>query len=716
MSTKNPDNDKDKTIEMNLEEIEQQVLKQQQEEEEHIIDETIVQVLDNEKTLEDYLNNDNDKKIEKEKELELEDDIILYPPLSPFSLTPNNPARPPRSPNQSPSNPALGTESRNSPNPPDPPNPKIDGNSPIPPNPWGLNEGKDSIYDYIVPLFNAYQESIEKNPNQTKPYDFRFKGIKIGEVTKDGEIKFCKNSKLKELKLDIDKIKEKIEESQYGQKNNIDYSYNNAFNDKYEKKFVKEYLKKHPELEEEIESEEKIEPVEVIEPEEVIDFEEEPTPKTNEEIFFEKLKYCNEDEFNVMYNEAIESDLMFDEFNDWMDKDGNNIFHIMAQNPNLTPEMLSCIHQSMDNDVVAQLYLETNYNNELPLTVANKQPFDNQKTVLMQKTFGDKKQFFDVPQTFSAISLGTNIALEKLKYSEDDITKTIYQMGEKKINQIYFNTLKEQMSNRKDLIESFEFTGENNDIKQVFEKESVTKDENTMSNLIKYNFTHEDENGKIVLDSITLSENKNGLSIIESTNQNLTSLVKYNFKIEQDSNYRLSQDISKTTAFIEPTPFHEETPDFFEFPHEYMKENNYFPPMFVTDERNEKNEKLVIVLGKDKFGNDKEYKMTDTQLTNVIDNALIYAAKMGENPDLNKDKTIAPESHKNFIQKHNPSCDITECFTNSVETFENKHAEIRFKPFVASQDFKLQQEKEQNFEKAKQLALEKNKNYGGMEM
>ena len=56
---------------------------------------------------------------------------------------------------------------------------------------FSANESERSIYDEIPKIFEDLNTHFNESVREKENWDFRYKGIKIGEVSKDGSIKFC---------------------------------------------------------------------------------------------------------------------------------------------------------------------------------------------------------------------------------------------------------------------------------------------------------------------------------------------------------------------------------------------------------------------------------------------------------------------------------------------------------------------------------------------
>lgn len=559
---------------------------------------------------------------------------------------------------------------------------------------FSANESERSIYDEIPKIFEDLNTHFNESVREKENWDFRYKGIKIGEVSKDGSIKFCENEKLSELNLDLEKIKEQISTTNFAKRENFSFEENcNLGEDKREEKYVKMFEEQQKtELKKEIDSEEM-------------------NSENFAKDFAQKIQSANLEEVNSLFNNAREQNIDMSAISDFRDEKGNNVLHLAAKNPNLTPEMLTVFHKNLGAEKSTELYFCKNKEEKIPLDVSRTENFLPDKNVNFEKTFGSKKQFFDVPKPFSAMSIGSSVALEFEKNKNLDK----FNVDNAAFNSVMKKSLQDQMTQRKNLIENWDFRNDSEGIAQAFENKGVSFDKKTRSNIISYDFVHFAGGEKKVLDSIKLSENKDGLSILESSSTNLTALVERNFKIEKDKNYRLFRDISNTTAFMNVSGRNEPTPNYKEFPQDYMKQNGYFPPMLVQNARNENGEKSVLVAGKDEFGNPCEYRMNETQVSNIIHNSMNYAAKNGEKVDFLKDKNVVPLSHIDFIKNHDPNADIGTAFRDSLNSFEKQHQTKVFAPFVKEQEFKQKTEQEANLEKAKKLAYEQNQTLGGME-
>lgn len=559
---------------------------------------------------------------------------------------------------------------------------------------FSANESERSVYDEIPKIFEDLNTHFNESVREKENWDFRYKGIKIGEVSKDGSIKFCENKKLSELNLDLEKIKEQISLTSFAKRENFSFEENcNLGEDKREEKYVKMFEEQQKiELEKEIDSEEM-------------------KSESFAKDFAQKIQSANLEEVNSLFNNAREQNIDMSEISDFRDEKGNNVFHLAAKNPNLTPEMLTVFHKNLGAEKSTELYFVKNKEEKIPLDVSRSENFLPDKNVIFEKTFGSKKQFFDMPKPFTAMSIGSSVALEFEKNKNPDK----FNIDNAAFNSVMKKSLQDQMTQRKNLIENWDFRNDSEGIAQAFENKGVSFDEKTRSNIISYDFVHFAGGEKKVLDRIKLSENKDGLSILESSNTNLTALVERNFKIEKDKNYKLFRDISNTTAFMNVSGRNEPTPNYKEFPQDYMKQNGYFPPMLVQNARNENGEKSVLVAGKDEFGNPCEYRMNETQISNIIHNSMNYAAKNGEKVDFLKDKNVVPLSHIDFIKNHDPNADIGTAFRDSLNSFEKQHQTKVFAPFVKEQEFKQKMEQEANLEKAKKLAYEQNQTLGGME-
>lgn len=559
---------------------------------------------------------------------------------------------------------------------------------------FSANESERSVYDEIPKIFEDLNTHFNESVREKENWDFRYKGIKIGEVSKDGSIKFCENKKLSELNLDLEKIKEQISLTSFAKRENFSFEENcNLGEDKREEKYVKMFEEQQKiELEKEIDSEEM-------------------KSESFAKDFAQKIQSANLEEVNSLFNNAREQNIDMSEISDFRDEKGNNVLHLAAKNPNLTPEMLTVFHKNLGAEKSTELYFVKNKEEKIPLDVSRSENFLPDKNVIFEKTFGSKKQFFDMPEPFTAMSIGSSVALEFEKNKNPDK----FNIDNAAFNSVMKKSLQDQMTQRKNLIENWDFRNDSEGIAQAFENKGVSFDEKTRSNIISYDFVHFAGGEKKVLDRIKLSENKDGLSILESSNTNLTALVERNFKIEKDKNYKLFRDISNTTAFMNVSGRNEPTPNYKEFPQDYMKQNGYFPPMLVQNARNENGEKSVLVAGKDEFGNPCEYRMNETQISNIIHNSMNYAAKNGEKVDFLKDKNVVPLSHIDFIKNHDPNADIGTAFRDSLNSFEKQHQTKVFAPFVKEQEFKQKMEQEANLEKAKKLAYEQNQTLGGME-
>lgn len=559
---------------------------------------------------------------------------------------------------------------------------------------FSANESERSVYDEIPKIFEDLNTHFNESVREKENWDFRYKGIKIGEVSKDGSIKFCENKKLSELNLDLEKIKEQISLTSFAKRENFSFEENcNLGEDKREEKYVKMFEEQQKiELEKEIDSEEM-------------------KSESFAKDFAQKIQSANFEEVNSLFNNAREQNIDMSEISDFRDEKGNNVLHLAAKNPNLTPEMLTVFHKNLGAEKSTELYFVKNKEEKIPLDVSRSENFLQDKNVIFEKTFGSKKQFFDMPKPFTAMSIGSSVALEFEKNKNPDK----FNIDNAAFNSVMKKSLQDQMTQRKNLIENWDFRNDSEGIAQAFENKGVSFDEKTRSNIISYDFVHFAGGEKKVLDRIKLSENKDGLSILESSNTNLTALVERNFKIEKDKNYKLFRDISNTTAFMNVSGRNEPTPNYKEFPQDYMKQNGYFPPMLVQNARNENGEKSVLVAGKDEFGNPCEYRMNETQISNIIHNSMNYAAKNGEKVDFLKDKNVVPLSHIDFIKNHDPNADIGTAFRDSLNSFEKQHQTKVFAPFVKEQEFKQKMEQEANLEKAKKLAYEQNQTLGGME-
>lgn len=559
---------------------------------------------------------------------------------------------------------------------------------------FSANESERSVYDEIPKIFEDLNTHFNESVREKENWDFRYKGIKIGEVSKDGSIKFCENKKLSELNLDLEKIKEQISLTSFAKRENFSFEENcNLGEDKREEKYVKMFEEQQKiELEKEIDSEEM-------------------KSEIFAKDFAQKIQSANLEEVNSLFNNAREQNIDMSEISDFRDEKGNNVLHLAAKNPNLTPEMLTVFHKNLGAEKSTELYFVKNKEEKIPLDVSRSENFLPDKNVIFEKTFGSKKQFFDMPKPFTAMSIGSSVALEFEKNKNPDK----FNIDNAAFNSVMKKSLQDQMTQRKNLIENWDFRNDSEGIAQAFENKGVSFDEKTRSNIISYDFVHFAGGEKKVLDRIKLSENKDGLSILESSNTNLTALVERNFKIEKDKNYKLFRDISNTTAFMNVSGRNEPTPNYKEFPQDYMKQNGYFPPMLVQNARNENGEKSVLVAGKDEFGNPCEYRMNETQISNIIHNSMNYAAKNGEKVDFLKDKNVVPLSHIDFIKNHDPNADIGTAFRDSLNSFEKQHQTKVFAPFVKEQEFKQKMEQEANLEKAKKLAYEQNQTLGGME-
>lgn len=559
---------------------------------------------------------------------------------------------------------------------------------------FSANESERSVYDEIPKIFEDLNTHFNESVREKENWDFRYKGIKIGEVSKDGSIKFCENKKLSELNLDLEKIKEQISLTSFAKRENFSFEENcNLGEDKREEKYVKMFEEQQKiELEKEIDSEEM-------------------KSESFAKDFAQKIQSANLEEVNSLFNNAREQNIDMSEISDFRDEKGNNVLHLAAKNPNLTPEMLTVFHKNLGAEKSTELYFVKNKEEKIPLDVSRSENFLPDKNVIFEKTFGSKKQFFDMSKPFTAMSIGSSVALEFEKNKNPDK----FNIDNAAFNSVMKKSLQDQMTQRKNLIENWDFRNDSEGIAQAFENKGVSFDEKTRSNIISYDFVHFAGGEKKVLDRIKLSENKDGLSILESSNTNLTALVERNFKIEKDKNYKLFRDISNTTAFMNVSGRNEPTPNYKEFPQDYMKQNGYFPPMLVQNARNENGEKSVLVAGKDEFGNPCEYRMNETQISNIIHNSMNYAAKNGEKVDFLKDKNVVPLSHIDFIKNHDPNADIGTAFRDSLNSFEKQHQTKVFAPFVKEQEFKQKMEQEANLEKAKKLAYEQNQTLGGME-
>lgn len=559
---------------------------------------------------------------------------------------------------------------------------------------FSANESERSVYDEIPKIFEDLNTHFNESVREKENWDFRYKGIKIGEVSKDGSIKFCENKKLSELNLDLEKIKEQISLTSFAKRENFSFEENcNLGEDKREEKYVKMFEEQQKiELEKEIDSEEM-------------------KSESFAKDFAQKIQSANLEEVNSLFNNAREQNIDMSEISDFRDEKGNNVLHLAAKNPNLTPEMLTVFHKNLGAEKSTELYFVKNKEEKIPLDVSRSENFLPDKNVIFEKTFGSKKQFFDMPKPFTAMSIGSSVALEFEKNKNPDK----FNIDNAAFNSVMKKSLQDQMTQRKNLIENWDFRNDSEGIAQAFENKGVSFDEKTRSNIISYDFVHFAGGEKKVLDRIKLSENKDGLSILESSNTNLTALVERNFKIEKDKNYKLFRDISNTTAFMNVSGRNEPTPNYKEFPQDYMKQNGYFPPMLVQNARNENGEKSVLVAGKDEFGNPCEYRMNETQISNIIHNSMNYATKNGEKVDFLKDKNVVPLSHIDFIKNHDPNADIGTAFRDSLNSFEKQHQTKVFAPFVKEQEFKQKMEQEANLEKAKKLAYEQNQTLGGME-
>lgn len=559
---------------------------------------------------------------------------------------------------------------------------------------FSANESERSVYDEIPKIFEDLNTHFNESVREKENWDFRYKGIKIGEVSKDGSIKFCENKKLSELNLDLEKIKEQISLTSFAKRENFSFEENcNLGEDKREEKYVKMFEEQQKiKLEKEIDSEEM-------------------KSESFAKDFAQKIQSANLEEVNSLFNNAREQNIDMSEISDFRDEKGNNVLHLAAKNPNLTPEMLTVFHKNLGAEKSTELYFVKNKEEKIPLDVSCSENFLPDKNVIFEKTFGSKKQFFDMPKPFTAMSIGSSVALEFEKNKNPDK----FNIDNAAFNSVMKKSLQDQMTQRKNLIENWDFRNDSEGIAQAFENKGVSFDEKTRSNIISYDFVHFAGGEKKVLDRIKLSENKDGLSILESSNTNLTALVERNFKIEKDKNYKLFRDISNTTAFMNVSGRNEPTPNYKEFPQDYMKQNGYFPPMLVQNARNENGEKSVLVAGKDEFGNPCEYRMNETQISNIIHNSMNYAAKNGEKVDFLKDKNVVPLSHIDFIKNHDPNADIGTAFRDSLNSFEKQHQTKVFAPFVKEQEFKQKMEQEANLEKAKKLAYEQNQTLGGME-
>lgn len=559
---------------------------------------------------------------------------------------------------------------------------------------FSANESERSVYDEIPKIFEDLNTHFNESVREKENWDFRYKGIKIGEVSKDGSIKFCENKKLSELNLDLEKIKEQISLTSFAKRENFSFEENcNLGEDKREEKYVKMFEEQQKiEVEKEIDSEEM-------------------KSESFAKDFAQKIQSANLEEVNSLFNNAREQNIDMSEISDFRDEKGNNVLHLAAKNPNLTPEMLTVFHKNLGAEKSTELYFVKNKEEKIPLDVSRSENFLPDKNVIFEKTFGSKKQFFDMPKPFTAMSIGSSVALEFEKNKNPDK----FNIDNAAFNSVMKKSLQDQMTQRKNLIENWDFRNDSEGIAQAFENKGVSFDEKTRSNIISYDFVHFAGGEKKVLDRIKLSENKDGLSILESSNTNLTALVERNFKIEKDKNYKLFRDISNTTAFMNVSGRNESTPNYKEFPQDYMKQNGYFPPMLVQNARNENGEKSVLVAGKDEFGNPCEYRMNETQISNIIHNSMNYAAKNGEKVDFLKDKNVVPLSHIDFIKNHDPNADIGTAFRDSLNSFEKQHQTKVFAPFVKEQEFKQKMEQEANLEKAKKLAYEQNQTLGGME-
>ena len=559
---------------------------------------------------------------------------------------------------------------------------------------FSANESERSVYDEIPKIFEDLNTHFNESVREKENWDFRYKGIKIGEVSKDGSIKFCENKKLSEFNLDLEKIKEQISTTNFAKRENFSFEENcNLGEDKREEKYVKMFEEQQKtELKKEIDSEEM-------------------KSESFAKDFAQKIQSANLEEVNSLFNNAREQNIDMSEISDFRDEKGNNVLHLAAKNPNLTPEMLTVFHKNLGAEKSTELYFVKNKEEKIPLDVSRTENFLPDKNIIFEKTFGSKKQFFDVPKPFTAMSIGSSVALEFEKNKNPDK----FNIDNAAFNSVMKKSLQDQMTQRKNLIENWDFRNDPEGIAQAFENKGVSFDEKTRSNIISYDFVHFAGGEKKVLDSIKLSENKDGLSILESSNTNLTALVERNFKIEKDKNYKLFRDISNTTAFMNVSGRNEPTPNYKEFPQDYMKQNGYFPPMLVQNARNENGEKSVLVAGKDEFGNPCEYRMNETQISNIIHNSMNYAAKNGEKVDFLKDKNVVPLSHIDFIKNHDPNADIGTAFRDSLNSFEKQHQTKVFGPFVKEQEFKQKMEQEANLEKAKKLAYEQNQTLGGME-
>lgn len=559
---------------------------------------------------------------------------------------------------------------------------------------FSANESERSIYDEIPKIFEDLNTHFNESVREKENWDFRYKGIKIGEVSKDGSIKFCENEKLSELNLDLEKIKEQISTTNFAKRENFSFEENcNLGEDKREEKYVKMFEEQQKtELKKEFDGEEM-------------------NSESFAKDFAQKIQSANLEEVNSLFNNAREQNIDMSAISDFRDEKGNNVLHLAAKNPNLTPEMLTVFHKNLGAEKSTELYFGKNNEDKIPIDISRTENFLPDKNVNFEKTFGSKKQFFDVPKPFSAMSIGSSVALEFEKNKNPDK----FNVDNAVFNSVMKKSLQDQMTQRKNLIENWDFRNDSEGIAQAFENKGVSFDEKTRSNIISYDFVHFAGGEKKVLDSIKLSENKDGLSILESSNTNLTALVERNFKIEKDKNYRLFRDISNTTAFMNVPGRNEPTPNYKEFPQDYMKQNGYFPPMLVQNARNENGEKSVLVAGKDEFGNPCEYRMNETQVSNIIHNSMNYAAKNGEKVDFLKDKNVVPLSHIDFIKNHDPNADIGTAFRDSLNSFEKQHQTKVFAPFVKEQEFKQKMEQEANLEKAKKLAYEQNQTLGGME-
>lgn len=389
----------------------------------------------------------------------------------------------------------------------------------------------------------------------------------------------------------------------------------------------------------------------------------------------------------------------------YRDENGNNILFLAAKNPNLDNKTLDLIHQNIGAKESSRLYFSENADGKIPLEFSAEQKFGEDRNVIYKKNFENKKQMLIVPKPFTAIDIGTQKALEyEKKNNPQDFVKENARVGV-----ISRKILQNQMKERKKLIERWNFTDKESGNSQSFKKTGVSFDREKLSNIISYDFINSNQNGKQILDNIKLAENKSGLSIIESSSQNLTSLVQNNFKIEKDRDYRIFKDISKSACFMQTADKNERTSEFKEFPQDFMRENNYFPPMFVQNEKN------IFVAGKDEFGNACEYKMNGNQVSNVIHNAMNYDTKLGRNVDFSKEKNIVPQNHIDFIKNHSKTADVQQSYRSSLDVFEKNHAKSVFAPFKNEQALRQKHEEEQKLKKAREIAYRQNRKLGDIE-